>query len=219
LWFALVPIALGVVAWFVSPRGHTPPSAGGLAPFRDLLAVVRVIGPLVTLSVVTQVGFAAVTAFMTLYFVDARGIPPAVAAALFAFPQLAGVFGAPLGGWLSDRLGRRAVILMGVGGLGPAVLALTLVPNELLLLPLLFVGVAGALRMTVTEVLVVDSAPAERRSTVLGSYYLLSQEVGGLAAPAFGLAAGAVGIANAFSGLGVLLALLSAGAIWFGRRL
>lgn len=220
LWFAAAPIALGLVLWAITPKGHVaPPKESRLAPFRDVLAVIRVIGPLVSLSIVFQIGFAAVVAFMALYFVDARGIDPALAAALFAFPQLAGVFGAPFGGWLSDRLGRRAVILVGVGALGPSVFLLTIVPNEWLLLPLLSVGIAGALRMTVTEVLVVDSAPPERRSTVLGSYYLISQEVGGLAAPAFGVAAAVFGIGAAFSGLGVILMAFSAVALWLGRKL
>jgi len=102
---------------------------------------------------------------------------------------------------------------------GPSVFLLTVVPNELLLAPLLLMGVAGALRMTVTEVLVVDSAPPERRSTVLGSYYLISQEVGGLAAPAFGAAAVIFGIGPAFSGLGVILVAFSAVAVWLGRRM
>lgn len=219
MWFALAPIALGVVIWFLAPRDHVRPARGGLQPFRDVLAVIRLIGPLVGISVIFQVGFAAVLAFMALYFVDARGIDPAQAAILFAFPQLAGMLGAPIGGWVSDRLGRRAVILLGIGTLGPAVYALTIVPNELLLLPLFFIGVAGAIRMAVTEVLVVDTAPPERRSTVLGSYYLLSQEVGGVAAPVFGVAAGMVGIDSAFSGLGLLLVTLSVAGVLVGRRL
>ena len=220
LAFAAAPIACGLLLWTLAPKGHqVPVAAGGLAPLRDVVAVMRAVGPLVSLSILFQVGFAAFLAFMTLYLVDARGVSPAVAAALFGFPQLLGMLGAPLGGAVSDRLGRRAVILIGLGALGPATWAFTAVPNELLLVPLGVIGIASAMRMTVTEVLVLDSAPAERRATVLGTYYLVSQEVGGVAAPAFGAIAGAIGIASAFGGLALTLVLFSAIAVLVGRRL
>ena len=115
-----------------------------------------------------------------------------------------------LAGWLSDRIGRRAVIAIGLGVLGPAVWAFTVTPTPLVFLPLLVIGVAGAVRMTVTEVLVAESAPVERRATVLGTYYLLAAEVGGLAAPGLGILATAVGIAAAFSFVALGLTVLSA---------
>ncbi|MGH2500122.1 MAG: MFS transporter, partial [Candidatus Limnocylindria bacterium] len=219
LAFALAPIATGALLWYVAPRGHRPAHTDVLASFRAVGDVLRDVGPLVSLSVLFQFGFAALTAFLALYLVDARGIAAPVAAAMFGVPQLAGMIGAPLGGALSDRLGRPAVILIGLGALGPATYAITLVPNELILVPLLLVGVASAMRMTVTEVLVMDRAPAERRATVLGAYYLLSQEVGGLAAPAFGFLAVAIGIAGAFGSVALALVALSALAVLVGRRL
>lgn len=211
LWFAVAPIAAGAMLWFVAPRAHVPPRAAGrLAALRDIAAVSRRVGNVVALSILFQLGFAAFTAFMALYLVDARGVEPALAAVLFGLPQLAGVFGAPFGGWLSDRLGRRAVIALGLGVLGPAILVFTATPTELVVLPLLVIGAAGAVRMTVTEVLVAESAPADRRATVLGTYYLAAAEIGGLAAPALGILAAAVGIATAFTWTGVALTALSA---------
>jgi hypothetical protein len=79
--------------------------------------------------------------------------------------------------------------------------------------------VAAALRQTPTEVLVMDSAPAHRRSTVLGSYYMLSQELGGLGAPILGLVAGLIGIGAAFDGTAALVACLSILVVVVGRRL
>ncbi|OGN78715.1 MAG: hypothetical protein A2082_00345 [Chloroflexi bacterium GWC2_70_10] len=170
----------------------------------------RAVGAVVAFSILFQVGFAAFLAFLSIYLVDARGVNVAVAAALYGLPQLAGVVGAPFGGWLSDRIGRRAVIAIGLGVLGPAVWAFTVTPTPLVFLPLLVIGVAGAVRMTVTEVLVAESAPVERRATVLGTYYLLAAEVGGLAAPGLGILATAVGIAAAFSFVALGLTVLSA---------
>jgi hypothetical protein len=50
-------------------------------------------------------------------------------------------------------------------------------------------------------VLVMDSAPDHRRATALGAYHMLVQQSGGIAAPAFGLFAGLVGIEAAFTGV------------------
>ena len=87
------------------------------------------------------------------------------------------------------------------------------------LLPLLLVGLGASLRMTVTEVLVLDSTPAHRRATVLGGYYLLVQELGGLAAPLLGALAGAVGIGAAFGSVSLALAACSALVLLLHRRL
>jgi len=216
LLFAVAPIACAFMLWRVAPAGTR--AAGKhewLATFNEIAAVARKIGGLVSLSIVFQVLLSAALAFLSLYFVDARGISPAVAAALFGVPQLAGLVGAPAAGTLSDRFGRRVVLLLGLAVTGPAAWALVTVPNELLVLPLLALGLSLSVRATTTEVLIVDNTPAERRSTVLGTYYLVNQPVGGVAAPLFGLIAGAVGIGAAFSGLAVGFVALSILALAF----
>jgi MFS transporter, FSR family, fosmidomycin resistance protein len=221
LWFAIAPIAAGILMWFMVPPGREP--SGGAtdrwAVFREAREVIRLVGPLVSFSIVFQIVYAALFAFLTLYLVDARGFPPAFAAVLFAFPQLVGMLGAPLGGYLSDTLGRRTVILLGIGGLGPAVWSLTWVPDFLILVSLGAIGLMAAIRTTVTEVLVMDSAPPHRRATLLGGYYMLSQELGGLAAPALGFAAGAWGIGVAYGGATLGLAILSGAVLLLQRRL
>ena len=221
LWLAFAPVVTGAIIWFLAPRAHERPpgSLDRLAVFRDLREVVGLVGPLVSCSLLFQMVYAALIAFTSLYLVDARGISPTIAAAVFGVPQLVGVFCAPMAGHLSDRLGRRAVILIGMVGLGPALYSLVLVPNELILLPLLAIGLAASMRSTVTEVYVMDNAPAHRRATVLGSYYMLSQELGGLAAPFFGALAGVVGIAAAFSAATLSLAGLSVLVLLAHRRL
>ncbi|MDP9320632.1 MAG: MFS transporter [Chloroflexota bacterium] len=218
LWFAIVPIALGGLLWLVAAPDRVSRAAGDLwAPFREIRTVIGTIGPLVSLSVAFQVGISAMLAFLALYLVDARGISPGLAAAAFGFTQLIGVIGAPTGGWLSDHLGRRTPILISLGLIGPSVYLLTLVPNELLVLPLTIFGLAYSMRGTATEVLVMDTAPADRRGAVLGAYYLAAQPIGGIATPVFGGIAGLTGIATAFSGVGLLLVAMSLIAVIAGR--
>ena len=181
LWLAFVPILAGAWLWRLCPRDHEPPSGNQdrLAVFKELGVIIQTVGPLISISILFQVVYAALVAFTTLYLVDVRGIEPAWAAVLFGVPQLIGLLGSPAAGFLSDRIGRRGVILIALGMMGPSVLVLTLVPNELILIPLIVLGISAAMRQTPTEVLVMDTAPAHRRATALGAYHMLVQQSAG----------------------------------------
>jgi MFS transporter, FSR family, fosmidomycin resistance protein len=220
IWFAAAPIIFGALLWIVAPhvQERAAPNGDRFAAFREIGRVFRDVGPLVSISIAFQFGIAALLAFLALYFVDARGLSPALAAVFFGVPQLVGVIGAPLGGWLSDRFGRRRVMLGGLGLMGPAVFAVTIVPNEGLPLALVVFGLLWSMRSTVTETLVMDSAPAGRRATVLGAYYLVNAHVGGVGAPLFGFLAEAVGLATAFGWIGIAFVAMSALAVVIGRR-
>jgi len=220
IWFAAAPIVFGALLWFVAPHFRERAAAGDrFAAFREIRQVFRDVGPVVSLSIAFQFGIAALLAFLALYLVDARGLSPALAAIFFGVPQLVGVIGAPLGGFLSDRFGRRTVMIGGLALMGPSVYAVTAVPNEGLLLALVVFGLLWSMRSTVTETLVLDSAPPGRRATVLGGYYLLNAHVGGIGAPLFGFLAEAVGLATAFSWIGIAFVGMSAVALLVGRRL
>ncbi|HEV8654774.1 MAG TPA: MFS transporter [Candidatus Limnocylindria bacterium] len=219
LAFALAPILCAVLIWRVAPMGiRSTGRHSWLATGSDIAAVARRVGALVSLSIVFQVVLSAALAFLSTYLVDARGISPGVAAALFGVPQLAGLVGAPMAGTLSDRFGRRIVLLLGLALMGPAAWALTVVPSELVFLPLLLIGISFSIRATTTEVLIVDNTPPERRSTVLGTYYLVNQPVGGVAAPIFGGIAGAIGIGAAYGWLAAVFLVLSGIALIAAAR-
>jgi FtsH-binding integral membrane protein len=109
-------------------------------------------------------------------------------------------------------------MLGGLALMGPAVYASTVVPNEALVVSLIVFGLLWSMRSTVTETLVMDSAPAGRRATVLGAYYLLNAHVGGIGAPLFGFLAQGVGIATAFSWIGIAFVGMSVLSLVVGRR-
>ena len=92
-----------------------------------------------------------------------------------------------------------------------------MVPTELPPVALLMIARVAAPDRT--EVLVMDSAPAARRATVMGGYYMLFQQLGGVAAPLIGVLAGLVGIGPTFHGLTLGLAIGSAMVLLFHRRL
>jgi FSR family fosmidomycin resistance protein-like MFS transporter len=220
VWFAAAPVVFGALLWFVAPRVHerAAPSGDRFAAVREIRQVFRDVGPVVSLSIAFQFGIAALLAFLALYLVDARGLSPALAAVFFGVPQLVGVIGAPLGGFLSDRFGRRRVMLAGLALMGPAVYLVTVVPNDGLVVALVIFGLLWSMRSTVTETLVMDSAPPGRRATVLGGYYLLNAHVGGIGAPLFGFLAQAVGLGTAFSWIGIGFVAMSMVTAVVARR-
>jgi len=218
--FALAPLLCAVLLLRVAPPGERSRERHEwLATFTDIGRVARSIGPLVSISIVGQVLISSALAFLTLYLVDARGVSPAIAAGLFGVPQLAGLFAAPTSGMLSDRFGRPAVLLGAIVASAPAVWLLVALPIEFVVLPLLLIGACLSFRATATEVLIIDTTPSTRRSTVLGTYYLVNQPVGGIAAPLFGAIADAIGIGNAFAWLAAgfaVLAVIALGAVAAG---
>jgi dipeptide/tripeptide permease len=64
-----------------------------------------------------------------------------------------------------------------------------------------------------------DSAPPQRRAMVMGSYYMLFQQLGGVAAPLLGLLASLVGIAATFSAITFGLAISSVIVLLIHRKL
>jgi FSR family fosmidomycin resistance protein-like MFS transporter len=207
---AIAPLLCAFMIWRLAPASERATDRHSwLATFSDIAGVARAIGPLVSLSIVGQVLLSAAFAYLTLYLVDARGFSPLIAAGLYGLPQAAGLVGAPLGGSLSDRFGRPRVLLAGLVIMGPAAWALTLAPGWWIVVPLFLLGIGQAIRMTTTEVLVVDNAPPAKRSTILGTYYLVNQPVGGIAAPIFGVLAEVSGIGATFTGLAAAFVALS----------
>jgi len=61
--------------------------------------------------VLASTGFAIVIPFLSLYLHGERGVPMSVVGAMFFFAALAGALGQVVGGELTDRLGRKIVIV------------------------------------------------------------------------------------------------------------
>jgi MFS family permease len=221
LAFAIAPLLAGLALIFVLPRNpeRLGPHASPAAIFAELRGVFRLIGPLVGLAVIYQMLYAASLAFLALYLVDARDFEAPAAAFFVAIPYIGGLLGSPLGGGLSDRVGRKPVIVASMVLLGPLFLLVTIVPTAAIIPALALLGLVASARQPVIEGLILDRAPAERKATTLGAYYFIGQEFGGLAAPALGALAMIVGIGTAFVGIGVGLAALSGVILAIQHRL
>jgi len=163
----------------VLPDIETPP-----ATWQQILGAV---GGLALISILMQVIFSSVNSYLPLYLVDRHGIRPEYAGIVVGLAAGAGVVGAPLGGALSDRLGRKRVILLSLSLAGPLLVAALRVPATVWLpISLGLYGIIVSARMPVMESLIADVVRPDKRATVLGVYYLTGQETAGVVTPLVG---------------------------------
>jgi MFS family permease len=124
----------------------------------------------------------------------------------------------PIGGWIADRVGFRAVMVVAMGGMTVAFAALPLAPTVAWMavayaMAIAFQAAIGAM----VSALVALEVPAERRSATLNLIFL-PLYLGGIAGPALGASVVSNGLRTVF----FLAALVLAGglvlAIAFARR-
>jgi FSR family fosmidomycin resistance protein-like MFS transporter len=131
-WFALIPLCGMVVlfrvgAWYSAHvKERAARKKAGLAS-EVVLPQGRVVGAVVILLVLIfskQLYMSSLTSYYTFYLIDIFGLPVATAQIYLFFYLFAIAVGTLVGGSLSDRFGRRAVIWFSILGALPFALAL-----------------------------------------------------------------------------------------------
>jgi MFS family permease len=131
-----------------------------------------------------------------------------------------GIIGSPMGGALSDRFGRKQVILFSLSLSGPLLFAVTRSPYGIpLLISLLLYGMTMSVRMPSMLSLIADVVPVGRRTTVLGIYFLIGEEIAGITTPIIGRLIDIYGINLTFTGVAAGLCLISAFALVFRKHI
>ncbi len=161
------------------------------------------------------------TQYLALLLHDVEHTPLDVAGSIGLVLGVATIVGAaisPVGGWVADRVGFRTVMVVSMGGLTLAFVALALAPSAAWMavsygLAVAFLTAVGAM---ISGILAVE-VPAERRSATLNLVFL-PLYLGGIAGPALGSAVVGSGLRTVF----YLAALVLVGglvvAIVFARR-
>jgi MFS family permease len=162
------------------------------------------------LSIFTHAVLNSTISFIPLFLVDHFEIPKETAAALLALVYSAGLWAAPLGGHLSDRLGRIPVILFICLLTGPVIYLLNVAPYRWGIITLLIsVGVALYVRMAVAEAYIVSQTAEHHRSTILGIYFFGSIEGGGVLTPVMGYLIDQLGFYLSFTMAGAAVVVVT----------
>ena len=174
-----------------------------------------------TLSAFTTAVLFSTIAFIPLFMVDHFGVGEETAAALMAVIYSAGLWASPLGGYLSDRLGRVPVMLTACFVAGPVIYMLNLVPYGLGIgALLLIIGMVIYVRMPVSEAYIIGHIPEHRRSTILGIYYFGGMEGSGVLTPIIGSLIDRFGFYPSFTiaGAALVAATLICSVFLWGSR-
>ncbi len=182
--------------------------------------IVRSIGIIACLGMAMQIVFASVNSYFPLYMVDHHHISPKLAGIVISLIAGAGILGAPLGGALSDRFGRKKMILISLSLVGPFFFAVIRSPLGIpLIISLLIYGMTMSVRMPTMESLIADVVPVGRRTTVLGIYFFLGMETAGISTPVVGRLIDLYGLDPVFTGLATGLCLVAVFALLIRKKI
>jgi len=169
----------------------------------------RRLGPLAAFMVLSTFASAVMVSaisFVPLFMVDHFGLGEKSAAAFLSIVYFAGFWAAPLGGYLSDRLGKVPVVIAVCLIPGPVIFLLTLAPMGITVGALLLVlGTCLSARMPISEAYIVSRTTDRNRSTVLGIYYFTAMEGGGVLTPVMGYCIDRFGFYSSFALAGAVL--------------
>lgn len=151
-----------------------------LNPVRRSIGIGQALRPVVViiaLVILMQFVGGIAMSFIPIYLVDKHNIGPAYAAMFMGVVRGGGVAGSLLGGWLSDRWGRRNTIFLALVTTGPILYLLTKLPFHwgLIVIFILF-GIIMHMRQAAAQAYLGDNIPSALRSTIFGIYFGLSME-------------------------------------------
>ncbi len=165
--------------------------------------------PFLLLSVATGTMVQSVVAYLSLYAVDQLGVAVATAALLMSIRPAVGMFAAPFGGYLSDRIGAVPVLLVASFLTVPLIYLIGVVPNiSYLIAVMIAIGVITTGCRPASEAYLIRLTPERRRSTILGVYFFANAEVSGLLIPLVGILIDQSGFNFSFTIASITLAVI-----------
>jgi FSR family fosmidomycin resistance protein-like MFS transporter len=182
------------------------PRAGGGPPLGQVLGRMRpVLLPVAAVVTVRSCMIASVTIFLPTFLTE-QGASLWLAGAALSMLEGAGVVGALAGGWLSDRWGRRSVLLVSLS-LAPLCLFGFLAVGGWARLPLILALGATLLSIGPVIMAVMQESFPENRALANGLFQSLSFLIRSLAVIAVGLVGDLFDLRLAFAASGALMLL------------
>ncbi|HEY41481.1 MAG TPA: MFS transporter [Dehalococcoidia bacterium] len=214
LVLSIPTIVLGVVLYILIGRRTQVQSTVPQTSNSDLPALPtriqwRKLAPFLIISIATGTMVQSVSGYLSLFAVDYLGVTEATAARLIAVTPLVGLFAAPMGGYLSDRLGSVPVMVVVGCVAAPLIYLIGIVPNvTMLVVVMVAIGLLTNTRMPTSESYIFGNTPAHRRATILGFYFFAGAEAAGLLTPLVGYLIDKIGFYHSVSIISGSLAVI-----------
>jgi len=191
------------------------PASPGVSIFQALKPVLIIM----ILAILMQLVAGSAMAFIPLYLVDKHHIAPAYAAMLLGLIRAGGIAGSLLGGWLSDKWGRKSAIFLALVATGPVLLLLTSLPFHAgLIVVFILFGLLMPMRQATVQPFLMDNVPPQIRATVFGIYFGLAMEGMSLAQPLAGHFMDVYGIIDVFGFIALSCVALSVVSLILARK-
>ena len=223
---AIPTIIFGIVLYLLlGRRGYTSKTESASSNHHTEVSVttgrLRHLVPFIVLGIILQVLIFSTLSLSPLFVVDYFNVGVEAAAALLALFHFTGLWAGPLGGYLSDRIGKVPVMLVVSLIAGPVIYLLSQVSFGWALSVVLFaMGMCQYIGMPVSEAYIIKHTPERHRSTVLGIYYSASRGGPGIVMPLIGYLFDQYGFGTSFTIVGISLLAITLGcsAFLWGSR-
>lgn len=161
----------------------------------------------------------SIMAFLTLYSRDVLGASEQTAASLLSIVFFSGLWAGPVGGYISDKIG-RVPIIVGTSLLSGVLVYLVQFPSlGFGFYAILFImGINNAFRMPVSEVFIMGQTSSKHRSTIYGVYYFTMQYTGAVFAPIMGWIIDNYGFDVCFTIAGITSVVVTLACAYFLRE-
>ena len=199
MFLSVFGVATSVVLWLqLRSAPLEAPADGPEVPWRTaLVRMRRLMGLLAGIVTARELMTMAATTFLVVYL-ESEGVSEWMGGTALSIVEAAGIAGALAGGWFSDRLGRRGVLLVGHLTAPLFVLALLAADGWMRLPVLLGLGFTLLSIQPVNMALVQEQFP-EMRAFANGVYLAMSFAIRSVAAVGFGAIADGFGLRTAFA--------------------
>ncbi|HEY98296.1 MAG TPA: MFS transporter [Dehalococcoidia bacterium] len=152
------------------------------------------------LSIFTGGVVGSITALVPLYVVDAFQSSEFAGSVYFTVFASTGLWASPLGGYISDRLGRVPLIITLCVMSGAGVFLMRIAPSGVGIgAVMLLLGITTFMRMPVSEAYIIGETTERNRSFVYGFYYSTMTGTGAVFAPIMGYISERYTYASAFT--------------------
>jgi FSR family fosmidomycin resistance protein-like MFS transporter len=163
---------------------------------------------IIAISIAMQLVTGPIMSFVSLFLIDVHHLSAAAGSMWVTIIRFGGLAGNIIGGWLTDKWGRRNTIFLILIMFGPIVLLLAKLPFGFALgLVFILFGWMMAMRETTIQTLLMDNSPPQLRATVIGIYFGFGQQGSSIIQPVAGDFMDAIGINGVFN----IIAFISIG--------